>query len=92
MLKVSVPAAARMAVLLNAKSDHAVLRIVRRDDRLRLKTGRLRPGDETFAHEGRVVLAIDALIAKSLTLRQLDLRETSTGPRLRLKVPATPSN
>lgn len=87
MLKISPTAAARMADLLTAKSDNAVLRIVRRDDRLHLQTGRLRPGDETYAHEGRVVLAIDPRVAKSLTLRQLDLRETSTGPRLRMKAP-----
>jgi hypothetical protein len=85
MLKVSPPAAARMANLLTAKSDQAVLRIVRRHDRLRLTTGVLRPGDETFAHEGRVVLAIDRRIARSLSLRQLEIRQTPTGPRLRLK-------
>ena len=85
MLKVSPPAAARMANLLTAKSDVAVLRIVRHHDRLRMMTGLLRPGDDTFAHEGRVVLAIDPRVARSLSLRQLDLRQTPKGPRLRLK-------
>jgi hypothetical protein len=73
-----------MAVLLTSRSDHAVLRIIRRDDRLRMRFGELHPGDETFAHEGRVVLAIDPRVARSLSLRQLDLRQTTGGPRLRL--------
>jgi hypothetical protein len=85
MLKVSDRAAERMAHLLNAKSDGAVLRIIRRDDRLRMLFGHLLPGDQTFAHQGRVVLAIDQRVGKSLSLRHLDLRETETGPRLRLK-------
>jgi len=87
MLKVSDRAAQRMAHLLNAKSDRSVLRIIRRDDRLRMQFGHLLPGDQTFAHEGRVVLAIDKQIGKSLELRNLDLSQTRTGPRLRLKTP-----
>jgi hypothetical protein len=86
MLNVSTPAAARMAHLLKTKAADAVLRIIRRKDRLKMRLGRLHAGDQTFAHQGRVVLAIDQRIGKSLSLRHLDLRETATGPRLRLKV------
>ena len=85
MLKVSSRAAERMAHLLNAKSDEVVLRIIRRDNRLRMGFGHLRPGDQTFVHQGRVVLALDERVGKSLSLRQLDLRETKRGLRLRLK-------
>ena len=85
MLKVSAPAAARMADLLNDRPDDAVLRIVRREDRLRMRFGELHPGDATFAHKGRIVLAIEPRVATSLSLRQLDLRQTAAGPRLRLK-------
>ena len=85
MLKVSIPAAARMAQLLSAKADDAVLRIIRSKDRLRLRLGRMHPGDQTFAHNGRVVLAIDQRVGSSISLRQLDIRQTDTGPRLRLK-------
>ena len=87
MLQVSMPAAARMAHLLNAKPENAVLRIVRRDQRLRLRLGTVRPGDQTFAHDGRVVLALDERIGTSLSLRQLELRQTDDGPRLLLKAP-----
>jgi hypothetical protein len=85
MLQVSDRAAERMAHLLNAKSDDAVLRIIRREERLRMQFGQLLPGDQTFAHQGRIVLAIDQRIGKSLSLRHLELRETEAGPRLKLK-------
>ena len=85
MLKVSPPAAARMAQMLQPKAADDVLRIIRHNDRLRMKVGRLLPGDQTFAHQGRVVLAINQRIGKSLSLRHLDLCESATGPRLRLK-------
>ena len=86
MLKVTISAAARMAHLLKAKADDAVLRIVRHKDRLRLRTDVLHPGDQTFAHDGRVVLALDQRVGTDLTLRQLDVRMTDAGlPKLRLK-------
>jgi len=85
MLKVSVPAAARMAHLLDAKPGNAVLRIIRHKQRLRMRLDRLRPGDQTFAHNGRVVLALDRRLGTTLALRQLDIRETDAGPRLRLR-------
>ena len=85
MLQVSVPAAARMAHLLVAKPGNAVLRIVRQNRRLRLRLGTVRPGDQTFAHDGRVVLALDEGIGTRLKSGQLEVRETKEGPRLRLK-------
>ena len=87
MLHVSTPAAARMAHLLTAKPENAVLRIVRRDQRLRLRLGTVRPGDQTYVHDGQVVLALDKRIGTTLSLRQLELRQTADGPRLRLKAP-----
>ena len=85
MLQVSTPAAARMAHLLSARPEHAVLRIVHRDQRLRLRLGIVRPGDQTFEHDGRIVLAIDEHLGNKLGQRQIELRETDDGPRLRLK-------
>jgi hypothetical protein len=85
MLIVTNPAGARLAHLLETKGDAAVARIVLRKQKFRLGVGAVRPDDRTFAHEGRVVLAIDARIAKSLAQHQLDVRETTTGPRLSLK-------
>jgi hypothetical protein len=74
-----------MAQLLTAKADDAVLRIIRRKDRLRLRLSLVRPGDQTFAHDGRVVLALDERMRRSLSRRQIDIRQTNGGPRLRLK-------
>jgi Fe-S cluster assembly iron-binding protein IscA len=87
MLTISTPAAARMAQLLSAKAENKVMRIIRRDDRLRMQVSLLRPGDQTFVHDGRVVLALDQLLNKTLSRRELDLRQTHAGPRLRLKAP-----
>ena len=89
MLQVSTHAATRMAQLLNAKPENAVLRIVRRDQRLRLRLGTVRPGDQTYVHDGRVILALDKSIGTTLSLRQLELRQTDDGPRLRLKAPGS---
>jgi hypothetical protein len=74
-----------MAHLLSARPENAVLRIVRQDQRLRLRLGIVRPGDQTFVHDGRVVLAIDERLGTKLGQRQIELRETDDGPRLRLK-------
>jgi hypothetical protein len=74
-----------MAHLLNTRPDNAVLRIVRQKQRLRLRLGIVRPGDQTFVHDGRVVLALDERMGTSLTFRQLDLKESEGRPRLRLK-------
>jgi hypothetical protein len=74
-----------MAHLLVAKPGDSVLRIVREDRRMRLRLGTVRPGDQTFAHDGRVVLALDEGIGTRLTGSRLDVRETDEGPRLRLK-------
>jgi len=85
MLKVSTPAAQRMAHLLSPKEDDAVLRIVRDKGRMRLRVSLVRPGDQTVTHDGRIVLALDERMDRSLSKRQLDLRQTDAGPRLNLR-------
>jgi hypothetical protein len=88
MFTVTNPAGARLAHLLASKGDDAVARIFYRKQKFRLGVGRLRPDDRTFAHEGRVVLAVDARMSRSLSEHRLDVRETGTGQRLRLKTRA----
>lgn len=85
MLTLTPPAAARLSFLLNDVSLDRAVRIVRRKQRLKLRRDYARTGDTTFAHQGRTVLVLDARMAESLTARTLDIRETDTGPRLRLK-------
>ena len=85
MLTISNPAAARMSQLLATKTDDTVLRIVRRNRRMRLRWSLLRSDDRTFAHDGRVVLVLDGEVSESLSRQNLGLRETTAGPRLTLK-------
>ena len=85
MLSMTDSAGARLTDLLTSKADGSVARIIRNRDRLHLRVGQLRASDQTFSHEGRVVLALDMEIASTLSLRELDLCATSSGKRLRLK-------
>lgn len=85
MLTLTNSAAAHLNQLLIEKPQSAVARIVRRSNRMRLHVGEVKVGDQKFSHDGRVVLALDADIAGSLSLRQLDIHETTKGPRLRLR-------
>lgn len=84
MFAITAPASQRMSELLVPKAENAILRIVRRSGRFRLRFSQVRPGDETFTHEGSVVLALDEATRKSLVGRSLRLKKTPDGPRLRL--------
>jgi hypothetical protein len=84
MLKVSLPAVERMTDLLLAKADDAVLRIVRKKGRLHLWVSQIRKGDQTFAHEGRVLLTLDGPTNKTLAKTSLNIRQTVAGPRLKI--------
>lgn len=85
MLTMTEAAGARLTNLLSSKSIGAVARIVQQSERLHLRVGTLRDGDQTFSHHGQVVLAIDSEIARTLSLRELDLCTTGRGARLRIK-------
>lgn len=49
-----------------------------------LRFDHARPGDATFAHEGRTVLLLDQEASQSLAGRTLDVEDTDEGPRLRM--------
>jgi hypothetical protein len=85
MLNVTNTAAVRLSELLAASPSSTAVRIVRRDSRLKLRRDHARAGDSTFTHAGRVVLVLDQRVARSLSSRVLDTRETSLGPKLRLQ-------
>jgi hypothetical protein len=85
MLTVTEQAGARLVQMLGESPSESVVRIVRRRRRLKLRRDRARPDDATFAHAGRVVLVLDEQVSQSLASRILDIRQTETGPRLRLK-------
>ncbi len=85
MLTITEQAGARLVQLLGESANQSVIRIVRRKRRLKLRRDHARADDATFAHAGRVVLVLDEQVSQSLAARTLDIRETDTGPRLRLK-------
>jgi hypothetical protein len=85
MLNVTNTAAARLAQLLDASPKSSAVRIVARNRRLKLRRDHARSGDATFAHAGRVVLVLDERMARALSTRILDTRETTAGPKLRLQ-------
>jgi hypothetical protein len=84
MLTVTQTAAARLSQLLGDSGIDRAVRIVRRERGLKLRKDHARPGDVTFAHQGRVVLLLDRRVAGSLSTRTLDVRDTTTGTRLSL--------
>jgi hypothetical protein len=88
MLTVTDPAAARLQQLLKRSDDGSVVRIVRRERRLKLQKSRPRAGDTEFTHGGRVVLVLGRRASQALTSRTLGVRQTEAGPRLSLKDPA----
>ncbi len=49
-----------------------------------LKFDYVRPGDATFAHEGRTVLLLDQKASQSLADKTLDVEETEEGRKLRM--------
>ena len=82
MMTLTQTAGARLTQLLNGSPKDAVVRIVRRSGRLKLRLDHERSGDVTFAHEGRTVLTLNQRISRELSKRTLDVRPKNTGPRL----------
>ncbi len=69
----------------NEAAEGVALRFTRREGGWKLGPDQARPGDVTFAHEGRNVLLLDATAAKAMTDMTLEVRKTDAGPRLRLR-------
>ncbi len=65
----------------NAPED-AVIRVVVEEGQLGLIIDTVQPGDTTFAHAERTVLAIDAQISESLADKRLDLDVVDDQPQL----------
>lgn len=87
MLTITDTAAARLTQLLNERGSVAhdtVVRIVRRQGRLKFLIDQPQADDTTFTVGGRTVLVYDRVIAGSLAQRTLDVQQTATGPRLSL--------
>lgn len=86
MLKLTKTAGAHLTTLLAGSPEDAIVRIVRRNGRLKLRRDYEREGDVTFSHEGRIVLSLHPKISDALATRILDLRaKQNSRPRLSLK-------
>jgi Fe-S cluster assembly iron-binding protein IscA len=88
MFTLTQAAGARLAHKLVKKDagDDVALRFVR-DGKRRgwaVRVDRAGPADDTFCHEGRVVLVVDQQSAHLLRNKTLDVVETGVGMRLRL--------
>ncbi len=89
MLSVSYTAAERLdhmladAMLADAEvPEDAVIRVVVEDGEFGLKIDTLQPGDTTFDHLEKVVLAIDEQVSKLLADRKLDVNVRGEKPEL----------
>ena len=87
MLVVTKPAFDRLSHRLARRkaTQNVALRFTRREGGWKLGPDQERPGDVTFAHDGRNVLLLDETAAKAMTNMTLDVRNTDAGPRLRLR-------
>jgi len=70
-------------VLDNANAqDVTAVRFVLEENTLTPMLDNSRPGDETFDHNGRPVLLLDAQVSQVLADSTLDVQATEEGPRL----------
>ncbi len=86
MFNVTYAAVARLAQELSRleQPDQKVIRFCRSDDRMHLRLGEVQPGDQGFAHGGRIVFVVEPSLARQLSQRTLDIKRSSGGTKLSL--------
>lgn len=65
--------------------EGTVIRLDAHESGLVLRPGRIEPGDVTFEHDGRPVIAVPRALAKGLGNVVLQAEETDQGTRLQLR-------
>ena len=87
MFTVTESARALLAQLLEANnaSENEVVRFHLIGEKLNPGLGNVRPGDVTFEHAGKTVLALDQLLSKRLMDNTLDVHEAGDGRHLSLR-------
>ena len=87
MLTLSYTAGERLDLLLAEANapDAAAIRMVFEGDELSFEIDTPRPGDTTFDHNEKVVLAIDEQVSELLANMKLDVEVTGEEPELVLK-------
>ena len=84
MLTVTDNAAAHLAQLLADAPDENVVRLSPAENGLAMHLGQAEPGDTTFEHGEKTVLAFNASVNELLIDKTLDLHTTQQGPQLAL--------
>ncbi len=84
MLNASDAACAFISEMLTSSEapDESAVRIAIEEDQLSMKLDEEKPGDETFLHEGKTVLLVDAEMSQVLDGKMLDVEDTEEGPKL----------
>ncbi len=87
MVTVTYTAAEHMAYTLSEDhdSDDVVLRIKLTKDGVEMNPDNIRPGDETFDHNGKVVLVLDQQISQLIGNKTIDLTTDDDGSHLILE-------
>ena len=86
MFTVTKPAASHLAQRLatGATLSPKTFTFSREDHGWRLQLSEQLTGDVMIRHDDKVVMVLDNALASRLAGRRLELRETDTGPRLRM--------
>ena len=86
MVTVTYSAAEHMAWTLSEHQvrDDVVLRIELTKAHVEMQPDTIRPGDETFDHNGKVVLVLDQLTSRLLGNKTIDLMTDDDGSHLTL--------
>jgi len=87
MVTVTYTAAEHMAYVLseNQVHDDVVVRIKWTEGGVEMQPDKIRPGDETFDHNGNVVLVLDQQTSQLLGNKTIDLMTDDDGSHLIIK-------
>lgn len=84
MVTITEKAWKRISELQSARPEVSIVRLMHKDGRVKCGNGVQRKLDRVLEHPGCPSLLMTPEVAKSLSGRTLDARETKRGPRLRL--------
>ncbi len=81
MVTITYTAAEHIAYMLSEQQvpDHIMLRIKLRKGGVEIQPDKMRPGDETFDHNGKVVLVLDQQTSQLLGNKTIDLMTDNDG-------------
>ncbi len=82
MVTLTYTAGEHMAYMLSEQQVDAVLRIMVTRGDVEMQPDQIRPDDETFDHDGKVVLVLDQQTAQLLGNKTIDLTADDDGSHL----------